>query len=287
VGGLRHASGIDLAPLGAPQPMSDEVREWPIRYLAHNRTARAATIVLPAEYGPGKPTPRLPLVISPHGRASGGRFNARLWDTLPGRGRFGVISPDGMGRRLPYVSWGYRGQIDDLARMPSIAEGALPWLRIDDDRIYAVGGSMGGQETLLLLGQHPKLLAGAVSIDGVTNFYRRYYDFALSFRTKGLQALARFEVGGTPSTNTAGYVLRSPTHWIPQIAESGVALQVWWSIADLIVEDQIHQSAHFFNEVKKLRRRGRLESVTGNWDHMSQMRERKIPEAAEWLGLLP
>ena len=46
---------------------------------------------------------------------------------------------------MPYHSWGYRGQIDDLARMPSIAHGALPWLRIDPQRVYAVGGSMGGQ----------------------------------------------------------------------------------------------------------------------------------------------
>jgi pimeloyl-ACP methyl ester carboxylesterase len=37
----------------------------------------------------------------------------------------------------------------------------------------AVGGSMGGHETLLLLGQYPKLLAGAVAFDSVTNFYRR------------------------------------------------------------------------------------------------------------------
>ena len=267
--------------------MGDAIREWPIRYLAHNRMPRAATIVLPAEYGPGRPTPPLPLVISPHGRSSGGRFNATLWDRLPGRGKFALISPDGMGRRMPYHSWGYPRQIDDLARMPSIAEGALPWLRIDFGKIYAAGGSMGGQETLLLLGQHPKLLAGAVSIDGVTNFYRRYYDFALSFRTRGLQAVARVEVGGTPSTNTVGYVLRSPTHWLRQIADSAVPLQVWWSLADLIVEDQLHQSAHFFKEVKRLRRRGRLEAVTGHWSHMSQMRERKLPEAAAWLGLLP
>jgi poly(3-hydroxybutyrate) depolymerase len=267
--------------------MSDAVREWRIRYLAHNRVPRPASILLPGEYGPNKPTPRLPLVIAIHGRNTGEKLTASLWDGLPARGGFAVIAPGGMGRRIPYCSWGYRGQIDDLARMPSIADNALTWLRIDTNRVYACGGSMGGHETLLLLGQHPKLLAGAVAIDGVTNFYSRYYDFALSFQTRGLQALARFEVGGTPKTNPVGYVLRSPTHWLRQIAESAVPLQIWWSIADLIVEDQVHQSAHFFKEVKKLRKRGRLEARTGLWSHMSQMRERKIPEAMEWLGLLP
>ena len=266
--------------------MSDAVREWPIRYLAHNRVPRPAMVVLPAEYGPRKPTPPLPLVISPHGRATGEKFNARLWDALPGRGRFALISPGGMGRRLPYHSWGYRRQIDDLARMPSIAPGALPWLRIDLSRIYAVGGSMGGQEALLLLGQHPKLLAGVVAIDPVTNFYRRYYDFALSWRTRGLQALPRIEVGGTPKTNPTGYVFRSPTHWIRQVARSGVPLQLWWSVADLVVEDQRHQTGHFYQELRKLNPEGRIDAVTGRWAHMSQMRERKLPEAAAWLGLL-
>ena len=98
-----------------------------------------------------------------------------------------MICPGGMGRRLPLHSWGYRGQITDLARMHEIARRTLPWLRIDQRRIYALGGSMGGQETLLLLGQHPQLLAGAVAFDSVTNFYRRYNDFAITPGRRGLQ----------------------------------------------------------------------------------------------------
>jgi poly(3-hydroxybutyrate) depolymerase len=266
--------------------MSDAVRSWNIRYRAHNRMPRPAIVLVPAEYGPRRPSPRLPLVISPHGRGVRASGNAKLWSELPARGGFAVICPGGMGRRLPLHSWGYRGQISDLARMPSIAHAALPWLRIDGRRIYATGGSMGGHETLLLLGQHPDLLAGAVAIDAVTNFYRRYYDFARSLRTRGLQALARLEVGGTPRTNPTGYVLRSPTHWLRSIARSGVPLQLWWSLADLIVQDQVHQSAHFYKELRKLRPKGRVEAVTGNWPHSRLMREIQLPQAMAWLGLL-
>ena len=89
------------------------------------------------------------------------------------RGAFAVISPDGMGRRLAALSYGYEGQIDDLARMPDVASEALPWLRIDRSRIYALGTSMGGQETLLLVVRHPRLLAGAVAMDSVTDLARR------------------------------------------------------------------------------------------------------------------
>src|SRR5215211_5110865 len=203
-------------------------KRWSFRYRAHNRAPRPAIVLVPDQYGPNRPSPPLPLVISPHGRGVRPGLNADLWGNLPDIGNFAVICPGGMGRRLPLHSWGYRGQISDLARMPDIVRSTLPWLKIDRRRIYALGGSMGGQETLLLLGQHPRLLAGAVAFDSVTNFYRRYGDFAVTPRRKGLQALARLEVGGTPRTNPTGYVLRSPSHWIREIAGSGVPLQLWW-----------------------------------------------------------
>jgi pimeloyl-ACP methyl ester carboxylesterase len=191
-----------------------------------------------------------------------------------------------MGRRLPLHSWGYRGQIADLARMPEVVATALPWLRFDRDRVYAVGGSMGGHETLLLVGQYPELLAGAVAIDSVTNFYRRYDDFGLSPKTIGLQALAMLEVGGTPRTNAVGYVLRSATHWTRQVAGSGVPLSIWWSVADQVVQDQIHQSAAFYDELRSLGPRGRLESTTGFWTHSQSFTDVQLPGALRWLGLL-
>jgi poly(3-hydroxybutyrate) depolymerase len=266
--------------------MAEGVRQWTIRYRAHNRMPRPAFVCVPEEFGPDRPTPPLPLVIAPHGRGVRPRSNVRAWGSLPARGGFAVVCPGGMGRRLPLHSWGFRGQISDLARMPAIVGGALPWLRIDPRRVYAVGGSMGGQETLLLLGQFPELLAGAVAIDSVTNFFRRYDDFALSPRTRGQQALARFEVGGTPRTNAIGYVLRSPTHWLDDVARSGVPLSLWWSIADEVVQDQVHQSAHFHRELRLRRPRGEVDAVTGFWSHSQAFGTVQLPGAVRWLGLI-
>ena len=243
-------------------------------------------MLAPAEYGPERATPPLPLVIAPHGRGVSAEMNARSWRELPGRGDFVVVCPGGMGRRLPLHSWGWRGQIDDLARMPGIVRAALPWVRLDLRRVYAVGGSMGGQETLLLLGRYPRLLAGAVAFDSVTNFYRRYFEFARIPRGRSLQALARLEVGGTPRTNPEGYVLRSPSHWVRQVAASGVSLQLWWSDSDEIVVDQETQSGKFFRDVRRLRPRGRVEEVTGSWSHTAESFARlQLPGAVEWLGL--
>jgi pimeloyl-ACP methyl ester carboxylesterase len=172
--------------------------------------------------------------------------------------------------------------------MPSILRAARPWLRIDLRRVYAVGGSMGGQETLLLLGQHPRLLAGAVAFDSVTDFGLRYEQFARSPRGRMLQALARLEVGGTPKTSRHAYVLRSPLHWTREIAGSGVPLQVWWSDADEIVVDQHTQSGRFYAELQALDPPGRLEKRTGSWSHTAESYARlQLPGAVAWLGLTP
>lgn len=93
----------------------------------------------------------------------------RVWGALPAFGPFAVVDPEGQGRHLSRYSWGWPGQIADLARMPAIVQGAIPGLRIDRSRIYAIGSSMGGQETLLLVARYPRLLAGAAALDSATN----------------------------------------------------------------------------------------------------------------------
>jgi poly(3-hydroxybutyrate) depolymerase len=267
--------------------VSDGVRHWGFRYRAHNGVPRFAVVVAPARYGPRTPPARLPLVISPHGRGVRAITNARLWRDLPAQGDFAVVCPGGMGRRLPLHSWGWRGQVDDLARMPSILRANRPWLRFDPARIYAVGGSMGGQETLLLLGRHPRLLAGAVAFDSVIDFGLRYRQFARTPRGARLQALARIEVGGTPDTTPDGYRLRSPLNWVGEIARSGVPLQLWWSNADEIVIDQATQSGRLFAELQELGPSGRLEKRTGSWSHTATSYSRlQLPGAVAWLGLV-
>src|SRR4051794_24796469 len=158
-------------PAGAPG-----VRTLRIHYRSYDGFRRAATVLLPAAYDQ-RDGAELPLVISPHGRGLTGRANATAWGSLPALGNFVVVNPDGRGRRLDRYSWGYAGQIEDLARMPGIVRAAVPWLKIDRTRIYAFGGSMGGQETLLLVARHPTLLAGAAVFDSVADFARQYRAF--------------------------------------------------------------------------------------------------------------
>ena len=236
----------------------------------------------PTGTGPGTIL-RIPLIISPHGRGVSAEENVDRWGDLPSINSFAVVNPEGQGRRFARFSWGYAGQIDDLARMPRILRAAIPWLRIEPRRIYAFGTSMGGQETLLLVARHPKLLAGAAAFDPVTNMASRYRDFSrlrcnhgcllrwgdpIGF---GLRALAREEIGGTPKSVPRAYARRSPITYARAIARSGVPLQLWWSKRDHVVGSQ-DQSAALARKLRRLNPAAPLHTFVGSWPHSADMR---------------
>jgi pimeloyl-ACP methyl ester carboxylesterase len=287
------------ALLSAQASAAPSVRMWKIHYRAHNGERRNAYVVLPAWYGP-KRHPRLPLVISPHGRGITGRANARLWGSLPAEGGFAVVSPDGQGRVLALQSWGALGQIEDLAKMPQIVQLTLRWLRIDRHRIYAVGGSMGAQESLLLLARHPHLLAGVAAFDAVTDFALQYHEFPrlgcdkrCLAQLKGrigdmLQGMARREVGGSPSTAPRAWKLRSPITYVRRIATSHVPLELWWSTKDAIVLDQARQTKRLYDIIRRLAPNAPVGAYQGYWRHSAEMRANaRLPLALADLGLLP
>ena len=304
IAGASLVAGLAAVPdrTGAApraERQTGQVRVWTIHYRAHTGAPRRAYVALPAWYGP-RDNPPLPLVVSPHGRGLGARANLRLWGALPGRGAFAVVSPEGAGRKLERYSWGAVGQIDDLARMPSIVRRTLPWLRIDTRRVYAFGGSMGGQEVLLLLARYPRLLAGVAAFDAVTDFARQYRSFTRIPCDRGchtrwqgpigvsLRSLARQEVGGAPGTRAEAYRLRSPLAFARTIAGSCVPLQLWWSTNDRIVANQDEQTGALYRTVRALNPRAPVQAFVGSWAHSAEMRARtRLPAAVAAFGLLP
>jgi poly(3-hydroxybutyrate) depolymerase len=292
------AAAATTAQSGSASSPAASPLVYTITYRAHDGDRREATVLLPAGYGPDT-NPAIPLVISPHGRGANGRSNSKFWGKLPTIGQFAVVNPDGMGRRLKSFSYGYTGQIDDLARMPDIVAKALPWVRIDRSRIYALGSSMGGQETLLLVARHPRLLAGAAAMDSVTDLGLRY-EQALEIPTSPAfvehwgapnsvclrRAMVR-EVGGTPDAKPEAYAARSPLSQAQAIADSGVPLQIWWSRADKIVSHQNTQSGALYRQLRKLGTRAPLEAYIGSWAHSKEMRAAALlPVAVSGFGLL-
>jgi poly(3-hydroxybutyrate) depolymerase len=252
-----------------------------IVYRAHDGTRRPALLLLPQGYQ-GQP---IPLVISPHGRNTLPRADAARWGHLPFEGGFAVICPGGEGRRLPLYSWGAPGQIADLARMPAIA--AAHGVNVERGRVYAVGTSMGGQETLLLVARYPHLLAGAVAFDPATDMASRYRQFGRLPGGATLQRLARFEIGGTPTTNPGGYAARSPVRYARAIAASGVPLQIYWSQHDGVILGQQRLVARFVGAINHKGRSSCLLVYRGDWHHADEVQSwLELGAAVTRLGLL-
>jgi pimeloyl-ACP methyl ester carboxylesterase len=166
---------VPTIPLHHVWPFA-RTRAYTVPYRAwDDKTVREATIVLPSGWDRSHQPHPLPLVISPHGRNNFGWGNAaHYWQELPAEGPFALVCPDGLSRAHDKASdpfdqpphdpslftYGYPRWIDDLARMPKIVQATLPWLHIDLERIYVLGSSMGGQETLLLAARYPRALSG-------------------------------------------------------------------------------------------------------------------------------
>jgi pimeloyl-ACP methyl ester carboxylesterase len=260
---------VAVAALAGPGAAQAATRSWTIHYDATDGSRRSATVLAPASQS----SEPIPLVISPHGRGATGAANAKRWGGLPGVGGFAVVSPDGLGP----TSYGAPAQIDDLARMPDRVSRALPWLQIDRKRIYAVGSSMGGQETLLLVARYPSLLAGAVAMDAVVDLARRYA------AAPALRSALEAAVGGTPADASTAYAARSPLSLAAAIAASGVPLQVWWSDDDQIIRTQSADSRELL-----VRLAGAcVVGYAGTWAHSSDMKARTmLPAALAGLGLL-
>jgi poly(3-hydroxybutyrate) depolymerase len=279
---LVGVAGRAQARTGDEPPTSYDVSVVKIHYISHNGLRRVAYVLLPAWLD--RDDRPLPLVIAPHGRGVHPLSAVEDWSDLPSRGGFAVVIPAGQGRRLEYYSWGYAGQIADLARMPSIVTRALPWLRIDRRRVFAIGTSMGGQESLLLLGRHPESVAGVAAFDAAADMRLRYDDFpSLSCDSRcrhgwigpigrALQALARLEIGGTPTSEPRAYAARSPLTWARAIAFSGRPVQLWWSWDDRTVTQQDRQSGRLYRRLRELNPRAPVEAFAGWWEHGSEQR---------------
>jgi poly(3-hydroxybutyrate) depolymerase len=261
------------------------VRTLTFTYRSSAGPEAKAYLVLPSWYGPSR-HPALPFVISPHGRGVSGTYNLRFWGAIAGRGPFIVVSPDGHGRKLPFYSWGWRGQIDDLARMPRLAHEAFPWLRIAAKRVFAIGDSMGAQEVLLLAARRGIRLAGVAAFDPVSDMAARYRAWSVTPGEQQLPALARIEFGGTPTGTPAAYAARSPIDFVGAIARSHIPIQLWWSRRDAVITDQSIQSERFYTRLVALD--ADVRRVVGDWAHGHAMHPRThLPAALACFGLIP
>jgi pimeloyl-ACP methyl ester carboxylesterase len=263
------------------------VRRVRFDYRTHDGKTSYAIVLLPGWWG-GSRQPALPLIVCPHGRNTSPESTARRWRDLPARGGFAVVLPAGQGRVLQLDSWGYPGQIDDLARMPQLVERAVPGFHYLRKRLYAVGESMGGQEVLLLLARHPHLFAGVIAFDPAVDMVSRYYALPSVFAGVSTQHKVVQEVGGTPQQVPRAYAVRSPINDVHRIAFSEVPLQIWWSIADRVITDQASQAGRLYQLIKLANPTAPVSPYVGRWQHTAEgIANTQLPDALVRIGLLP
>jgi pimeloyl-ACP methyl ester carboxylesterase len=281
------ATGTAGTPSSSAAPAMLPIRRVRFYYRTHDGKPSWAIVLLPGWYGPAR-HPALPLIICPHGRNTSPESTAKRWRDLPTRGSFAVVLPAGQGRVLQLDSWGYPGQIADLARMPQLVERAVHGFHYLRSHVYAVGESMGGQEVLLLLARHPRLLAGVIAFDPAVDMTARYYAFPSLPYGHGTQRKLLLEVGGTPQQVPRAYRMRSPITYVRQIASSGVPLEIWWSIADRVIVDQASQAGRLYQEIKLANPGAPVSPYVGRWQHTAEgIANTQLPDALARIGLLP
>jgi len=316
----------------------EAVKPWVVHYRAWDgRTQREAVVVLPRAWSPQHHPVRLPLVISPHGRRVSAWDNAaRFWQNLPAEGPFALICPDGLARahdaasdphdRPPGASlftYGYRRHIDDLAWMPTILAKRLPWLRIDWKRVFVIGSSMGGQETLLLAARYPNKLAGrnsrlagAAAFDAPCDLARQCAH--LTNRDPAVAARMLEEVGRRPASmrgwnreatyynrklrrhetivrlaaalprEQEAWDARSPLHFANALGELPFPLRIYWSTKDVVVANQERDhSGKLYKRIKQLHPHANVVAIRGTWAHSREfVPSRELGRALVDLGLI-
>ena len=316
-------------------------RPWSRYYLGWDqKTPRESIIVLPTEWDQNNPPsqPR-PLVIAPHGRNNGGYANAcAFWKEAPADGQFALVSPDGLARahdpasdpyaplptNLGLFTYGYRRQIDDLARMPTILQEALPWLPIDLEKIYVLGSSMGGLETLLLAARYSDgvlsggtgQLQGAAAYDspcdletqcsylthtapdtaarmieeiGSEPLNRQGWNDGARFydpKQKGAHPTIRDLLKTLPNDQTP-WDERSPLTYTT-LSSLQFPLKIYWSNNDIVVGNQA--TAQSGKLAAQLQGVANVESFSGDWAHSAEFEYgsagERLSEALQSFGLI-
>jgi hypothetical protein len=83
------------------------------------------------------------------------------------------------------------------------------------------------------------------------------------------------------------YRERSPDAYVDAIAFSGVPLQIYWSVRDRVISDQVDEAALLAADIRTINPAAKLWDFEGAWNHTAEMQaDRRLPRALERFGLL-
>lgn len=249
-----------------------------ITYRGWDGGARTAIVDMP----PRALTEPAPVILAPHpanwtaaenfhGGAAHTVIQHQGWLGVAERHGVVVVAPETVGRATPLTSLGYEGALaDSIAALDAVQELGV---RIDPERIYACGVSMGGQETLLLLARNPDMFAAGVAFNPVVDLTAWYDDFCASpyyadmaGENPRLDALFRTEIGGSPADVPDAYRARSPLEFADRL--TGIPLLLYWSHLDDIVPNQATgQTVRLYRAIKAADPLAPVAEFNHTWSH--------------------
>ena len=175
----------------------------------------------------------VPLIVGLHTWSTDYRHKSNYADSLAYARKMGwaMVGPNFRGPNKTPPACGGDPAVQDIVDAVNYAKGRV---KIDESRVYIVGGSGGGHMTLLMAGRHPELWAGCVAFCPITDVARWYADSVLKHPGRGRQYAVMLEgaCGGKPSDRPDEYRRRSPLTWLDRAAKAGVPVYIATGIHD-------------------------------------------------------
>ncbi len=224
----------------------------------------------------------LPLVLTPHpanwtaaenfhGGAAHTLMDHRGWRGIAERHGVIVVAPDLEGRETALTSLGYDGTLRDM--VAAVEAVRAMGVRVDPERLYVTGVSMGGQEALLLLARFPGMFAAGMAFNAVVDLAGWYADLVASphyadlvGEDPTLDELVRREIGGTPEEVPEAYAARSPLTYATDLTRTPLLL--YWSHLDDIVPNQTtRQTKWLYDAIKARDALAPVAEFNHTWSH--------------------
>lgn len=121
--------------------------------------------------------------------------------------------------------------VQDIVDAVNFAKGKV---KIDERRVYIIGGSGGGHMTLLMMGRHPEVFAAGAAFCPISDIARWHADSLLAHpgREKGYAEMLESACGGTPAAKPSEYAARSPVTWLANARKAGRPVYICTGIHD-------------------------------------------------------
>ena len=198
------------------------------------------------------------------GEAAGLRLERPFPGVAGPAAQFGlaVVAPRGLGKVEPLAgTLGYPEHIDaayETASAQAEKLGGVP--------IVTLGVSLGGQETLLAAGRHPKGIAAVCAVNPIVDLGAWYDDIVNTpisiLADIGVPAQVAEEVGGTPADAPELYLERSSVGYLDELAS--LPVQVVWSPADNLIPNGKAKHAGRLADLLRERNAPVLERIVTN-----------------------